>query len=429
MAVIGIDDTDSRTEGMCTTWIGTEVAARLPPERVDTLFLIRLNPAVKHKTRGNGAVAIRTTGDLEVAMATASSVIEEFAVLTDPQTNPGLVGLEDAAEAPDALRTFARQAVRGHHTRADARAIVTATGATAETWGTGRGLIGAAAAIGAVARPTDRRPHDPVFGDWTYEWLAYRERDRWGTRRSVEIDPVRASLPDRKDVWDTVDSSTDEVICAPHSPCPVLFGIRGDTPRAVQAVGNAIAGEPVDRGHLFLTNQGTDGHLQPGSVGELADGHAYRVCGKVHDGPTTWEGGHVAVELQADQDTIQCLAFAPTGRFRDRVRALVPGDRVIACGEVSDGALKLEKFALVRRVLTEHVTPTCPACDRTMESAGRGQGYRCRPCGTAAPHKVVSSRERAIEPGWYEVPPGARRHLAKPLVRGGYDLPVHPTSV
>jgi tRNA(Ile2)-agmatinylcytidine synthase len=34
--------------------------------------------------------------------------------------------------------------------------------------------------------------------------------------------------------------------------------------------------------------------------------------------------------------------------------------------------------------------------------------------------------ERELELGWYEVPPVARRHVAKPLVRGGFDAPVHP---
>jgi tRNA(Ile2)-agmatinylcytidine synthase len=90
------------------------------------------------------------------------------------------------------------------------------------------------------------------------------------------------------------------------------------------------------------------------------------------------------------------------------------------------GTLKLEKFAVRSLVRTERVTPTCPDCERTMESAGRDQGYRCRDCGTSAPGKTRSPLERDLEPGWYEVPPLARRHIAKPLVRGGFDAPIHP---
>lgn len=131
------------------------------------------------------------------------------------------------------------------------------------------------------------------------------------------------------------------------------------------------------------------------------------------------------------------------------MRALRPGDRVTVCGEhevrligdsggaeddgndgpdsgQSTATLKLEKFAVRDLVETEPAVPTCPDCGRSMSSAGRGQGYRCRDCGTDAPGKVEESIDRELEPGWYEVPPSARRHVAKPLVRGGFDGPIHP---
>jgi tRNA(Ile2)-agmatinylcytidine synthase len=93
---------------------------------------------------------------------------------------------------------------------------------------------------------------------------------------------------------------------------------------------------------------------------------------------------------------------------------------------VSDGTLKLEKFAVRALVETKLTTPRCPDCERTMKSAGRGQGYRCRECGTAAAERAERQLERDLEVGWYEVPPRARRHVAKPLVRGGFDAPTHP---
>ncbi|PSP60708.1 tRNA(Ile2) 2-agmatinylcytidine synthetase, partial [Halobacteriales archaeon QH_8_67_36] len=130
--------------------------------------------------------------------------------------------------------------------------------------------------------------------------------------------------------------------------------------------------------------------------------------------------------LQPDDAWLQCAAFEPTKRFRDRVRALRVGDVVTVCGEVSDGTLKLEKFAVRELVRTEPVTPTCPGCGTRMSSAGRDQGYRCRDCSTSADGKVDRPLDRDLEPGWYEVPPVARRHIAKPLVRGGFDGATHP---
>lgn len=93
---------------------------------------------------------------------------------------------------------------------------------------------------------------------------------------------------------------------------------------------------------------------------------------------------------------------------------------------MTDGTVKLEKFAVRQLQATERATPICPECDRTMESAGRGQGYRCRDCETTADGKTDRPIDRELEVGWYEVPPRARRHISKPLVRGGFDAPTHP---
>ncbi len=60
-----------------------------------------------------------------------------------------------------------------------------------------------------------------------------------------------------------------------------------------------------------------------------------------------------------------------------------------------------------------------------MESAGKGQGYRCRRCKTHAEGRVRQLLPRDLETGYYEVPPCARRHLSKPLVRMN-DEKVHP---
>jgi tRNA(Ile2)-agmatinylcytidine synthase len=62
-----------------------------------------------------------------------------------------------------------------------------------------------------------------------------------------------------------------------------------------------------------------------------------------------------------------------------------------------------------------------------MKSAGVGQGYRCKRCRTVSLVPDHVPIKRSLDCGWYEVPPSARRHIAKPLVRcaGGARL-VHP---
>ncbi|MDY7081604.1 MAG: tRNA(Ile2) 2-agmatinylcytidine synthetase, partial [Halobacteria archaeon] len=122
---------------------------------------------------------------------------------------------------------------------------------------------------------------------------------------------------------------------------------------------------------------------------------------------------------------LECAAFEPTKSFRDLVRDLRVGDRIEVCGGFKNGTLNVEKFEVRDLNTTELTNPVCDGCGRTMESAGTNQGYRCRDCGTTAPSKVETSIQRQLDEGWYEVPPSARRHIAKPLVRGGFE-DVHP---
>ncbi|MCO8266085.1 tRNA(Ile)(2)-agmatinylcytidine synthase [Haloferax sp. AB510] len=420
MTVIGLDDTDSRTLGMCTTYLATLVAEAVEARggSVERRLLVRLNPAVEHKTRGNAALAIHTDLPAGAAFALAREELDRWAVLDDDRTSPGIVVAPGSADTVStAVADFARDAVRDFHDLDAAVDLAERSGFLTEGWHGGRGRIGALAAVGAWA----------AFDEWTYEHISYREFHRCGTPREVDFDSVfdaaDAAYPD---AWDTVDREEGEAVCVPNAPGPILHGIRGDDADTVREVAAAIDSEPVDRSATFLTNQGTDAHLRDGVVSDLRDGRAYRVAGTVASDPETRAGGHVFFDLEAGGSTVSVAAFEPTKRFRHRVRALRVGDALTACGEVGDGTLKLEKFAVRDLVRTEPATPVCPDCGRTMKSAGRNQGYRCRDCGTDAPGKVERAVDRDLELGWYEVPPCARRHIAKPLVRGGFDAATHP---
>ena len=439
MTVLGLDDTDSRERGMCTTYLATLVAEAVEAAGgdVERRLLVRLNPAVEYKTRGNAALALHTDLPRGEALAIAVEELEPLAETADPRTSPGVVVAPgDPAAVPDAVSSFTRRAIRSFVDTEEAVALAEDAGYDHRGWDGGRGRIGALAAVGAWA----------ALDEWTYEHIAYREFDRCGTPRDVDFDSVfDAAEAHYPAAWDTVDVAEGQAVCVPNAPGPILHGVRGDDADAVRSLSAAVDSEPAERRSTFLTNQGTDAHLRDGELGSLDDGGAYRVDGAVATDPETRRGGHVFFELgpaggdadeggdadgdgdgDADGTAIACAAFEPTKRFRDRVRALRPGDGLTVCGEFSDGTLKLEKFAVRSLNRTESATPVCPDCDRTMESAGRNQGYRCRDCGTNAPGRVEVEADRELERGWYEVPPCARRHVAKPLIRGGFDAPVHP---
>jgi tRNA(Ile2)-agmatinylcytidine synthase len=423
VTVVALDDTDSRERGMCTTYLAARVADALAAEGpIERTLLLRCNPAVEHKTRGNAAVAVHAAVDPAVAFDRAAGLVERLAV-AGGRTQPGLVVAPgdpaDPATVPDPVVAVARDAVRGHLGRDRVRAVAGAAGYRTRGWAGGRGLIGALAAVGAWR----------AFAGWTYERIVYRTPDRRGGPRAVDAGSLRSAADAAGPVvWDTVDRAAGEAVAVPATPGPVLFGIRGDEPGAVARVADRVAAEPAERAHTFVTNQGTDAHLRDAPMAAVRDGRSYRVDGRVVAAPETRAGGHVFLTLAdgPDDRRLPCVAFEPTKRFRDRVRALRPGDRLTVCGEVGDGTLKLEKFAVRALDRTERVTPTCPGCDRRMSSAGRDAGYRCRDCGTSAPGRVERRVERDLERGWYEVPPRARRHVATPLVRGGFDAPVHP---
>jgi len=419
VTIIGLDDTDSRTLGMCTTYVASQLAEQIETAggTVDRILLVRLNPAVEHKTRGNAALAIHCDIEPETALELAENAID-LAATDDEQTNPGAVVADWHPEAvPEALEQFAVDAVLDYHDIATATALCDRESIETVWRGNGRGRIGALAAIGAWE----------AFEEWTYESLSYRERDRWGSDRTVDYNSIFAAAEEwYPDAWDTVDTGEGVAVCVPRTPCPILYGIRGDDSETVRELAQSIESEPVAHRQLFVTNQGTDLHLQDGTLETVQNGHSYRLTVNVVSAPETREGGHVFLTASDGERELQCAAFEPTKRFRDRVRALRVGDRITVCGEVSDGTLKLEKFAARELVTTEKATPDCPDCGRSMSSAGRNAGYRCRDCTTSVDGKVDQPIDRDIEEGWYEVPPCARRHIARPLIRGGFDAPIHP---
>ena len=213
--LIGIDDTDSPA-GMCTTYLGAVLARRLIREhmRVREARLVRLNPNVTWKTRGNAAVMFDVEGDPERAFAIACDLVEELSDFSCENTNPGVVVVE---RKPDSA--FYKKAVTDFCTIEEAVAILDASGAMYRGWKNRRGLIGATAAVASE------------LADKTSEILVYREKDQWGTSREVD----RASLFAAEaatfpHTWDTVDVTNDVVVCIPHTPDPVLFGIRGESP-------------------------------------------------------------------------------------------------------------------------------------------------------------------------------------------------------
>lgn len=407
---IGIDDTDS-PEGMCTTYLGAVLAMRLEASGipVHSLRLIRLNPTIIWKTRGNAAIAIGAEGDPDTAFSIAGSLIEELADLACERTNPGLVVCGD--RRPPAA--FAEEAITGFCTIEGAIDACIKAGARYRGWKNGRGLIGAVAAVAADLTES------------TSEYLVYRDVSRRERERIVDPETLaRAEEMTFPHTWDTVDAANNVVVCVPHTPDPVLFGIRGESPVWVSLARHLIESEEPAIEALFETNQGTDAHLIRGSTGRLEDGRSYIIAGTVTTSPKTGIGGHVSVRISDGENHLTCMAYEPVKGFREIIRALAPGDRIVACGSYRNTTLNLEKVCILDAPpLRIAGAPLCPSCGKKMTSAGAKKGYKCRRCRERMKDPAIWFEERHLLPGWYEVPPSARRHLARPLCRGPPPLP------
>lgn len=303
-----------------------------------------------------------------------------------------------------------RRAVREIISKQEAVEALRDAGARTFEINSGRGLIGAAAA--ASWAPLDR----------TYEVLTYRKRERWGGQREVSAKDI--SLLDERfpSTFNNYDETTHRPAIIPHTSCPVLYGIRGDSPLELIEARSFISSEPVDRWVLFITNQGTDDHIIR-DWDRLRPDRSYEVDGEVLTKPLTHAGGHVIFSLASKEGPVECAAYEPSKGFREVVRALRPGDRIKVLGELRGDTwtINLEKIQVLAlaSVSVKTSNPPCLLCGKNMKSMGKGQGYRCRRCGRRAPAPLTMPEVRTLRPGWYEPPVCSRRHLSKPLHRMG----------
>lgn len=419
---VGIDDTDSK-EGMCTTYVGAVILDELEELGIEPIgypHLIRLNPNWKWKTRGNCSVSFVLDVDrdeIEKVKKVTLKDVEDLAELHVEETTPGVVFFE-GEEIPSGLKSFSRKVVKEVMTMEEAEDLAGELDIEVHKFREGRGIIGAMAAIG-----------HPLENDYTYELIAYRIEKNRGTPRRIKRESVQTmndlTYPD---TFDNLDLDTGEIRITPHTPCPILYGIRSETPDAgLEGMDLVEEEETVEQIRLFKTNQATDEHLQVADVEDIRPYISVVVEGTVSKEPKTIEGGHVFFSIRDDTGEVRCAAFEPTRRFRDVVRKLVQGDRVKVYGGVKDKpdlplTVNLEKIEIMElQPIKKKANPICKNCGKRMKSAGRDKGYVCDDCGLRLPSGTaeVVELDRELETKVYEVPPRARRHLAKPLVRGG----------
>jgi tRNA(Ile2)-agmatinylcytidine synthase len=340
-------------------------------------------------------------------------VIEENAAFEDIKTNPGFVITENKP-----ARGFYESTVKGIVELEDAKELARKYGAYFRGYKNGRGIIGALAA-------TAWSP-----GDMTHEIIVYRGREKWGSTRRVDRKDARGLDEMFPSTFNNYDFENERAAIVPSSPCPILFGIRGDDREELLPAMKTVGSEKKERWLVFETNQATDDHLVTRNIAEINPYESVIVKGKVMSAPITIPGGHVIFSLGDHGEVVDAAVYEPAKQFRNVARRLVPGDKVVLYGSVrhSPRTINVERIKIERlaRVEKKVANPMCQDCGKRMKSVGKGKGYRCVKCGKKSSKPEMKTVERKLEKKCYEPPVCARRHLSKPLKRMGGTGPSLP---
>ncbi|MBO3801492.1 MAG: tRNA(Ile)(2)-agmatinylcytidine synthase [Thermoproteota archaeon] len=423
LLLIGIDDTDSRAGG-CTTYVAYKLVKNLKNDfnllPRNYPHLVRLNPNIPYKTKGNGAVKI----EYEVSEMKKEDIIQKAIEIVKENSYMDYEGTDPAIafsfnEVNEELYNFYLKALTTPVTEELAIDLAKKNGIKIINLkeSSKKGIVGALAALGAV-----------FLEDYTYELLIYRVKENFGKKRRVDPESVKemdvATYPF---TFNNYDYGRKRVLITPHGPDPVLAGIRGEDPKILLRAFNYLRiEEQIEGWMLFITNQGTDAHFtyfQSKNLEEsLKPFNVISISGKVSSTPIVLPGGHVKFKIETNNKNIEVICFKESGELNDVVRKLKREDEVVVLGgtrEVdSKICINLEKLEVLKLVEVKKIrAPVCPNCNVRCKKKGKRQGYECEKCGFKCKEPEVVIEKRELSPGIYLPDPASMRHLTKPLQR------------
>ncbi len=403
---IGLDDTDSPESG-CTTATFDDLIREIS-QFEDVIILerrlVRLWPFAERRTRGNGALAclldcpVPLLPSLEKLLSNFfSNLLMELNINEASHTSPAL--LYSFKELDE---NFYWEAVR-HKVDLNFRRKnldgVKVLSHLDSDWG----IIGASSAMSW--QPSD---------DSTYELIAWRFLDKIGTKRKFSPSLIREMESLHPDTFVNRDPTVDKGLIAPRTPCPVLYGIRGASSKAVLMAHEWLQSredvEKSERYAIHRTNQLSDDHI----LGFLS--------GTVLTKSVETQGGHSSLQVFSQGRNITLVAFKEGGDVNRLLRKLIPGDRIKWLGlESPDRSIHLERLSIESSLPRITGRPTC--CNgNTMRSSGSNQPLRCLKCQKNIEkywlfQELDFSGVEVIN-NWVEPPASHRRHLSRPLAFG-----------
>ena len=414
---IGFDDTDSPT-GMCTTFLAYKIVDLLQKQKtefLDSPKLIRFNPNIPWKTRGNGAVSLKIkTNQPSKIKKQIKNLVSKYSD-TKNGANPGLVFFESDL-IPSEFTKFSNLALWQLINRNNAKKFVKKNNLDFYYEGNGQGLIGAISAIG----------YD--FHDHTLELLSYRKKRRFGKKRIISTDSVKKMQEDTFPyTFNSFDTKRGRVLITPHGPDPVFYGVRGENVDSLVTATQILqSDEKLDGYMIFKSNQGTGDHLKNELNSETMKPYASgTLIGTVSNTPKITKGGHVFFTINSKNNEFWCAVYKETG-MSTIASNLIIGDKISVGGGVRKASknfpriinLEFIKIISLKKNLSQ-TNPICKKCKKKMKSKGRNQGFQCIKCGAKNLKKTSLEIPRQIKKQLYIPKISAHRHLTRPLQRTG----------
>ena len=412
---IGIDDTDS-PKGMCTTFLAYKIVKFLEKKKVqfvDYPSLIRFNPNIPWKTRGNGAVrlSIKTNNPKKIKNK-ITKFVDDYSE-TKNGANPGLVFYENEIVTPS-FHKFSELALWKLISREKAKQFILENKIDSFYLGNGQGLVGAIGAIGYK------------FSDHTFELLSYRKKSQFGKKRIIAKDSVKnmqsVTFPE---TFNSYDIESDRALITPHGPDPVFYGIRGENAESVVTASKIVkANEKLDGYMVFKSNQGTSDHLKNElDVNDLRPYTSGFLVGQVCSNPIMMQGGHVFFSIRVKDKKIKCGIYKPT-KITTIAQNLILNDKIRIGGGIRKASKNYERVVNVEFLdvmkLAKDIrasNPSCKKCSKKMKSKGSKQGFECTKCGNRSYVKSTSEIPRKIQCKLYLPVMSAHRHLTRPYQR------------
>jgi len=405
---IGLDDTD-HIDCACTTEHFQRLLTRLNDSIVSfetkERRLVRLWPFAPNRTRGNAALAAICLVNI-ADLNNVDSICREFMddlnkeiqqTYPDTGQKPSpclLIALDDYPES------WYWEAVRGEVSLKVRKKQIPDSTKIYSIEHNPNGVVGASSAI--AWNPNEHN---------TWELIAWRNIEMIRTDREVSIQAIDSMSKQFPTTFANRDPTTGRGLIMPRTNCPVLYGIRAESPEELQSAHEFLQGRPdveeCDSWAIHRTNQVSDDHL----LGA--------VTGIVSSQPLEVQGGHSSVVVWTGLSSQTLIAFAESGEVNTLLRRLYPGDIIEWMGLISPSSeVHLERLRVKSTSPRIVKRPEC--CGKTMRSAGVGQGLRCKECGKLTQKAWVSKLVSFESPhqGWVEPNPANRRHLAKPLQIG-----------